>query len=71
MSDHVYRVIEVVGSSSQGVDAAVANAVARANETVHNLEWFEMVSVRGHIADGAVAHTQVTVKIGFRIDPTG
>ncbi|BDT86929.1 hypothetical protein FMUAM8_26930 [Nocardia cyriacigeorgica] len=69
MSDHVYRVIEVVGSSPDGVDAAIANAVARAGETVRNLEWFEMVSVRGHIVDGAIAHTQVTVKIGFRIDP--
>lgn len=69
MSDHVYRVIEVVGSSQDGVDAAIANAVARAGETVRNLEWFEMVSVRGHIVDGAIAHTQVTVKIGFRIDP--
>ncbi|WP_369023507.1 dodecin [Nocardia cyriacigeorgica] len=69
MSDHVYRVIEVVGSSPDGVDAAIANAVARAGETVRNLEWFEMVSVRGHIVDGTIAHTQVTVKIGFRIDP--
>ncbi|MBF6517157.1 dodecin [Nocardia cyriacigeorgica] len=69
MSGHVYRVIEVVGSSPDGVDAAIANAVARAGETVRNLEWFEMVSVRGHIVDGAIAHTQVTVKIGFRIDP--
>ncbi|MBF6434867.1 dodecin [Nocardia cyriacigeorgica] len=69
MSDHVYRVIEVVGSSPDGVDAAIANAVTRAGETVRNLEWFEMVSVRGHIVDGAIAHTQVTVKIGFRIDP--
>jgi len=69
MSDHVYRVIEVVGSSPDGVDAAIANAVARAGETVRNLEWFEMVSVRGHIVDGAIAHTQVTVKIRFRIDP--
>ncbi|NEW38099.1 dodecin family protein [Nocardia cyriacigeorgica] len=71
MSDHVYRVIEVVGSSPDGVDPAIANAIARAGETVRNLEWFEMVNVRGHIVDGAIAHTQVTVKIGFRIDPTG
>ncbi|MFE3445771.1 dodecin [Nocardia sp. NPDC059180] len=71
MSDHVYRVIEVVGSSPDGVDPAIANAVARAGETVRNLEWFEMVNVRGHIVDGAIAHTQVTVKIGFRIDPAG
>ncbi|WP_280232935.1 dodecin [Nocardia cyriacigeorgica] len=71
MSDHVYRVIEVVGSAPDGVDAAIANAIARAGETVRHLEWFEMVNVRGHIVDGAIAHTQVTVKIGFRIDPAG
>lgn len=69
MSDHVYRVIEVVGSSSEGADKAIANAIARVSETVHNLDWFEVVDTRGHIVDGAVAHTQVTVKIGFRIDP--
>ncbi|WP_068271985.1 dodecin [Aldersonia kunmingensis] len=70
MSDHVYRVIEVVGSSSEGVDKAIANAITRASETVHNLDWFEVVNARGHIVDGAVGHIQVTVKIGFRIDPT-
>ena len=69
VTDHVYRVIEVVGSSSQGADAAITNAVARAAETVRNLEWFEVVDTRGHIVDGAVAHTQVTLKIGFRIEP--
>ncbi|MBJ8343117.1 dodecin [Antrihabitans sp. YC2-6] len=69
MSDHVYRVIEVVGSSTEGSDGAIANAVARAAETVRNLEWFEVIETRGHIVDGAVAHTQVTVKIGFRIEP--
>jgi flavin-binding protein dodecin len=59
----------VVGSSSEGVDNAISNAIARASETVHNLDWFEVVNARGHIVDGAVAHTQVTVKIGFRVDP--
>lgn len=68
MSDHVYRVIEIVGSSSEGVDAAIANAVSRANATMRNLEWFEVVETRGHIENGAVAHTQVTVKVGFRLE---
>ncbi|MBM4557208.1 hypothetical protein GS480_04910 [Rhodococcus hoagii] len=68
MSDHVYRVIEIVGSSSKGVDDAIANAVGRANATMRNLEWFEVVETRGHIEDGAVAHIQVTLKVGFRLE---
>ncbi len=69
MSEHVYRVIEVVGSSSDGVDAAVRNAVSRAAETTRNLDWFEVTEIRGQLADGAVAHVQVGLKIGFRLDP--
>ncbi len=69
MSDHVYRVIEVVGSSPDGIDAAVRNAVARAAETTRNLDWFEVSEIRGQLADGAIAHVQVSVKIGFRLDP--
>jgi flavin-binding protein dodecin len=69
MSDHVYRVIEVVGSSSDGVDAAVRNAVGRAAETTRNLDWFEVTEIRGQLADGEVAHVQVGLKIGFRLDP--
>ncbi|NKS98479.1 hypothetical protein GS498_17675 [Rhodococcus hoagii] len=57
--------MEIVGSSSKGVDDAIANAVGRANATMRNLEWFEVVETRGHIEDGAVAHTQVTLKVGF------
>ena len=68
MSNHVYRVIEVVGSSPDGVDAAVRNAVARAAATTRNLDWFEVTEIRGQIADGDVAHVQVTVKIGFRLE---
>ncbi|WP_019202538.1 dodecin [Tsukamurella sp. 1534] len=68
MSNNVYRVIEVVGTSSEGVDAAIDNAIGRAARTTRNLEWFEVVSTRGHIENGAVAHTQVTLKIGFRMD---
>ena len=66
----MYRVIELVGSSPAGVDAAINNAIARASETMRNLEWFEVTDTRGHIVDGRVAHTQVTVKIGFRMEST-
>lgn len=68
MSDHVYSVTEVVGSSSKGIDDAIAQAVARASTTVRNLEWFEVVGTRGHIQDGAIGHVQVTLKLGFRLD---
>ncbi|MDI9948464.1 MULTISPECIES: dodecin [Rhodococcus] len=69
MSDHVYRVVEVVGSSSDSTDAAVENAIARTNETVRNVEWFEVVETRGHVENGVIAHYQVTVKVGFRVEP--
>ena len=66
--DHVYKITEVTGSSSQGVEAAVRNAVARTAESVRNLRWFEVTEVRGHIDGDAVAHWQVTLKIGFTLD---
>lgn len=68
MSNHVYKQIELTGSSPDGVDQAVRNAVAKASETLHNLRWFEVTQVRGEIEKGAVAHWQVTVKIGFTLD---
>jgi flavin-binding protein dodecin len=68
MSDHVYRVTEIVGSSPDGVDQAIRNAVARASQTLRNLDWFEVVNIRGHINEGQVGHVQVTMKIGFRLD---
>lgn len=68
MSNHVYRVIEVVGSSPEGVDAAIRNAVARAAGTTRNLDWFEVTQIRGQLADGVVAHVQVGLKIGFRLE---
>lgn len=69
MSDHIYRVIEVVGSSSKGsIDDAIANAIRRANETVRNVEWFEVLETRGHVEDGAIAHMQVSLKVGFRLE---
>ncbi|MEV1007463.1 dodecin [Streptomyces sp. NPDC049881] len=68
MSEHIYRVTEIVGSSSESVDAAVRNAIERASRTLRLLEWFEVTQVRGHIEDGAVAHFQVGLKVGFRLD---
>ncbi len=71
MSDHVYRVTEIVGSSSTGSDDAIRNALERAKQTLRNLEWFEVVDTRGHIENGAIGHFQVTVKVGFRLDDAG
>ena len=68
MSDHVYKSVEVTGSSPEGVTQAVDRAIAKASETLRNLDWFELVSVRGYIEDGKVAHYQATLKIGFRLD---
>ncbi len=65
---HVYRVTEVVGSAPESVDQAIRNAVARAHATLRNLEWFEVTEVRGHLEDGEIAHFQVTLKIGFRLE---
>ena len=68
MSDHVYRVTEIVGTSAEGVDQAIRNGVSRAARTIRGLDWFEVAQVRGHIADGEVGHFQVTMKVGFRLD---
>ena len=68
MSDHVYRLSEIVGSSPVSVDEAIRNAIAKASQTVRNIEWFEAQEIRGQVADGAVAYFQVAVKIGFRVD---
>ena len=68
MSNHVYKTIELVGSSALGPDDAVKGAVARAAETVRNLRWFEVTETRGHIEDGKVAHWQVTIKVGFTLE---
>lgn len=68
MSEHVYKTIELVGSSALGAEQAVANAIAKASETVRNLRWFEVVETRGHIEGGKVAHWQVTLKIGFTLE---
>jgi flavin-binding protein dodecin len=68
MSNHVYRLSEIVGSSETGVDDAVRTAVRKAAKTVRNIDWFEVGEVRGQVVDGEVAHFQVTLKIGFRVD---
>ncbi len=69
-SAHTYKVIELVGSSPQGVQPAIEAAIARAGETIRNLDWFQVKEIRGNIKDGAIEHFQVTVGIGFRIlDP--
>jgi hypothetical protein len=66
--DHVYKKVELTGSSTEGVDDAIAKAVDKAAETIHNLRWFEVQEIRGHIENGKVRHYQVTVKVGFTID---
>ena len=68
MSDHVYKTIELVGSSTRGMEDAVQKAIAKAAETVRNLRWFEVLDTRGHIEAGKVAHWQVTLKLGFTLD---
>jgi flavin-binding protein dodecin len=68
MSDHVYKSVEVTGSSTEGVTQAIDRAIAKASETLRNLDWFELVSVRGYIDEGKVAHYQATLKIGFRLE---
>lgn len=68
MSENVYKVIEIVGSSSKSSDDAIQRAIAKASESLHNLDWFEVVETRGHIQDGKIGHYQVKLKIGFRLD---
>jgi flavin-binding protein dodecin len=68
MSDHIYKTIELVGSSSKSVEDAVQKAVAKAAETVRNLRWFQVVDTRGHIESGRIAHWQVTLKLGFTLE---
>ncbi|MFF0014325.1 dodecin [Streptomyces sp. NPDC005374] len=68
MSNHTYRVTEIVGTSPDGVDQAISNGIRRASQTLRNLDWFEVIQVRGQIEDGQVAHWQVGLKVGFRLD---
>ena len=68
MSDHTYKLLELTGSSPDGIEQAASNAIAKASETVHHLRWFEVVETRGHIEHGKIAHWQVTIKVGFTLD---
>lgn len=69
MSNHVYKLIELTGSSPDGIEPAIENAIARAAKTVRNMRWFEVTDTRGHIENGKVAHYQVTLKVGFTLEP--
>ncbi len=71
MTDHIYRVTEIVGSSHEGIDQAIRNAITRASQTVRNLDWFEVTQVRGQIENGQIEHYQVCMKVGFRIEDAG
>jgi flavin-binding protein dodecin len=68
MSDHVYKILELTGSSSKGIEEAVQNAIAKASKTVRSMQWFEVTETRGYIEDGKVAYWQVTVKVGFTVE---
>jgi len=68
MSDHIYKKIELVGSSPNGFEEAVKNALARAEKTVRNMRWFEVAETRGYIENGKISHWQVTLKIGFTLE---
>ena len=68
MSDHVYKLVEIVGSSTESIEKAIETAVSRASATLHNIRWFEVVSTRGNVEDGRIAHYQVTLRIGFTLE---
>ena len=68
MNDHIYKIIELTGTSTKSVEEAVNNAIKRASETLHGLRWFEVKEVRGDIDQAAVKHWQVTIKVGFTLD---
>lgn len=68
MSDHIYKKIEITGTSANSQEEAVENAISRASQSIHNLRWFEVIDTRGNIKDGKIDHWQVTIKIGFTMD---
>ncbi|MHC6594325.1 dodecin [Arthrobacter sp. C152] len=68
MSNHTYSISEIVGTSTEGVDDAVRNGIAKASQTLRNLDWFEVKEIRGHLEEGKIADWQVTIKIGFRLE---
>lgn len=68
MSEHIYKKVELTGSSPNGLQAAIENAIARASKTIRNMRWFEVIETRGHIEQGKIAHWQVTIKVGFTLE---
>lgn len=68
MADHVYKLVELVGSSSTGTDDAIRNAIETAGKTLRHVDWFQVTETRGHVVEGKVAHFQVTLRVGFRIE---
>jgi flavin-binding protein dodecin len=68
MSEHIYKVVELVGSSQTSIEKAIENAISRASKTLKNINWFEVVETRGHVEGGKVAHYQVKLKVGFRLE---
>lgn len=70
MSNHTYRVTEIVGTSPDSIDTAIRNGISRASQTLRNLDWFEVTQVRGQIENGEIAHWQVGLKVGFRLEET-
>ena len=69
MNSHVYKFVELVGSSTVGTDDAIRNAVETASKSIRHLDWFEVIETRGHVVDGKIAHFQVTLKVAFRLEP--
>lgn len=68
MSDHVYKIVELVGSSATGTDDAIQQAIETAAKTLRHIDWFEVGQTRGHVVDGKIAHYQVSLKVGFRLE---
>ncbi len=68
MTSRTYRLTEIVGTSPEGIDAAIRNGVSRAGKTIRHIDWFEVAEIRGHVRDGEVDHFQVTLKVGFRLE---
>jgi dodecin len=68
MTDHVYKILELTGSSTIGIEDAVQKAIARAHQTIRNIQWFNVTETRGHVEDGKIAHWQVTLKVGFTLE---
>ena len=68
MSDHVYKIVEITGTSTKTIDDAVSTAIAKASESLRNIRWFEVTNIRGDVADGGVQYWQVTIKLGFTLN---